>query len=177
MTHVSGPDPDTLAAIAAKLGVSADDLADALEAAAPPPPPCPTADAGRPAVSTITLDPSQFFAEIATRLGHGITAEQVQAAFESTPPKVDVGFQTSGGPATGITPGGPDDPLVKLAAALDVTPEQLQAALQSIAKSLGCPTPPPPPSGGTSRAPRAGVSFAVASGGAPGLMICTSANP
>jgi hypothetical protein len=177
VTHVSGPDPDTLAAIAAKLGVTSDDLADALEAAAPPPPPCPTADAGRPAVSTITLDPSQFFDEIARHLGHGITAEQVQATFESTPPKVDVSFQTSGGPATSMTPGGPDDPLVQLAAALGVTPEQLQVALRSIAESLGCPTPSPAASGRTPRAPRAGVAVAVASGGVPGPMICMGANP
>jgi hypothetical protein len=173
-THVVAPDPTTLAPVAAKLGVTPQELAGAMAAAAPPLPECPTA--GQPGPVTVKLDPTQLFAQIAQHLGHGITGEQVQAAFESARPRLATSFRMqSGAVTTGFGPGGNDDPLTTLATALDVTPEQLKTALQSIATSSGCQ--PPSSATGSAMPGTQNAGFAISAGEPNGLAICITSGP
>ncbi len=161
---VMGPDPATLAPIAAKLGVTAQALAAAMTAAAPQLPACPPA--GVSGQVKVKVDAAQMFAQVAQQLGNGITGEQVQAAFQSSGPITVSASRTQSGAAVGFAPGGLNDPLAKLAAALNVTPEQLKAALQTIAGSSGCPLPPAPAAGNGPAGSQPNNGFFVSSGGA-----------
>jgi hypothetical protein len=170
-----GPDPTTLAAVAAQLGVTPQELADAMTAVGPPLPACPPSP-GQGGAVTVKIDATQLFERIAQQLGHGLTGAQVQAAFERVKPTGAVAYHAQAGASVAFAPGGPDDPLATLATALGVTPDQLKAALQSIATSSGCPAPPPSGDGdGPAGAPGGGLT--VSAGGAPGVMFCLNTKP
>ena len=122
---------DHLTSIAARLGVTAKELADAMIAAEPP---CPSqAPVGEPGAGfNVLLEPSALFEAIAQKLGRGITGAQVRAAFEAE----------HGGPAgaqvhrVAVRSVPMEEHLEALAKALGVTTAQIKAAMESIAPVL-----------------------------------------
>jgi hypothetical protein len=169
-----GPDPAVLAAVATQLGVTLQELADAMTAAGPPLPGCPSSP-GQGGAVAVKVDATQLFDRIAQQLGHGLTGTQVQAAFERVKSTGAVTFHAQAGASVSFAPSGPDDPLATLATALEVTTDQLKAALQAIATSSGCPAPPPGDGTGTAGAQGGGLT--VSAGGSPDVMFCLSTKP
>ena len=131
--HIAGE--SDLAAIAARLGVTAAELSGAMRAVEPPCPP--VAPAGQPGGTfDVLVEPDGLFVAVAQKLGRGIAAAQVKAAFDAER------GQAAGLPDQIVVRGvSMDEHLATLAAALDVTQEQLKAALQSIAPVLPAPRP------------------------------------
>ena len=117
-------DDGVLSAVAARLGVTSQELMEAMRAAAPP---CPAGQPQAGAPVEVLVTPAALFESIAQKLGRGFTAAQVQAAFEASRP--------SGGPASVQIAfrANPEQHLEALARALGVTVEQLRAALGTIA--------------------------------------------
>ena len=129
MTFEARPiDASHLAPAAARLGVTSEELANALHAAAPEAVECAVASAAGGAGIVLRAElPVEHFEAVARQLGRGITGAQVQEAMESLLPPGGVE------PGTGVIRLQPDEHVQALARALGVSAERLIAALESIA--------------------------------------------
>jgi hypothetical protein len=116
-------DPDVLKAVAEQLDVTVDDLEAALKAAIPDCPDTPE-EHGDLAVISIGVRSDDIFAVIAEALGDGITADEVQDAFEAAQP-------ASSRTAVAARPAVMFD-VAALADALGITVEELEEAMESI---------------------------------------------
>jgi hypothetical protein len=119
---------------AAQLGVTAQALADALQAAMPAQVCLQIAVAGADAATevedtTVAVDMAPLFATVAERLGGGITAAQVEAALRLVRPAPE-----HHAVAVSVSPALVEEHLGALARALAVSVEELTAALQSIGR-------------------------------------------
>ena len=124
---VPAGDDGLLDAVAARLGVTVEELKAAMQAAAPP---CPSGPPQPGAPVDVFVTPTALFEALAQTLGRGITAAQVQAAFEAEAPPANVQLAVRANP---------EQHLEALARALGVTVEQLKAALRSIAPQVAGP--------------------------------------
>ena len=123
-------EPAMLVPAAARLGVTPDELAAALEAAGPHL--CAAVPAPAGAGIAVPAPPAALFEAVDRQLGRGITAAQVQAAMAALYP-ADGGT----GPARVIMRASPaaeehEEHLRVLAEALGVTVDELEAALRSV---------------------------------------------
>ena len=125
-----------LAAVAARLGVTAKELTEAMMAVEPP---CPgEAPAGQPgATFDVLVEPSALFDAIAQKLGRGVTGAQVKAAFDAEHGG-RAGVQVDRVAVRGIPM---DEHMEALAKALGVTVAQLKAVLESIGPVLPAARP------------------------------------
>jgi len=134
-----GGDPAILAPAAARLGVTPQQLADAFKAAGQqfkPAHALTCSAGGADALVVLQGDDDALFAAVAQQVGHGMTAAQVREAMQLVQP-----------PASPPTPDGElkaklDQYLQALAAALHVSVDQLQAAMQ---QASDCGAPPAQP--------------------------------
>jgi hypothetical protein len=142
-----GPPTDVLAAAAQQLGVSADQLANAVRAADATLPCKPVAQppsgsasaaaffigiAAPNGAAAATIDTSAFFATVAQNLGGSFTGQQVEAAFQANAPAPPSPTQLQ----TQI-----QSQLTSLATALGVSDAALTSALQSLGSSGACLPP------------------------------------
>ncbi len=123
-----GGDPSILAPAAAKLGVTPQRLADAFKAAGDQLKPAEAPSCSRPVENAVIVTQGgdgDLFAAVAQQLGNGITAEQVRDAMQLVQPPAP--------PAPdGQLKAKMDQYVQSLAAALHVSVDQLQAAMQAV---------------------------------------------
>lgn len=148
-------DPEILAPAAARLGVSPQQLADAFKAAGQQLKPANAiaCSGGADQIVVMQGDDADLFAAVAQQLGHGITAAQVREAMQlvqppAAPPAPDSELKTK-----------LDQYLQALAAALHVSVDQLQVAMQ---QASDCGSPPAKPA-----TPSAGLAICFSVAGTP----------
>jgi hypothetical protein len=152
-----GGDPAILAPAAARLGVTPQQLADAFKAAGEQLMPAQAVPCGAGSADAIVVlqgNDDALFAAVAQQLGRGISAAQVREAMQLVQPPASPPAPAPDGEKAQF-----DQYLQALAAALHVSVDQLQAAMQQ-ASDCGSPATRP-------ATPAAGLAICFSIAGTP----------